>query len=112
LTTWLLLCCFRSSSRSSAIRLWGWFGINGYLQSIQLSAIPSTTQKTLREGSFFRVLEAYKGPVDVKLVEQINQVRKYRNWVAHGRRGKPDANVEPRDAYDRLQAFLTALGLT
>lgn len=69
-------------------------------------------EDALREGSFFRVLDAFKGPVDVALVEHVNQVRKYRNWVAHGRRGTPDANVGPRDAYDRLRAFLAAVGLS
>jgi hypothetical protein len=35
------------------------------------------------EGSFFAVLQSYKGPDD-NLIEQVNQVRRYRNWVAHG----------------------------
>ncbi|HEX4613523.1 MAG TPA: hypothetical protein VH092_35400 [Urbifossiella sp.] len=69
-------------------------------------------EESLREGSFFHVLEAYKGPVDVKLVEHVNQVRKYRNWVAHGRRATdPPDNVSPRAAYDRLGLFLATLGI-
>jgi hypothetical protein len=68
-------------------------------------------EESLREGSFYHVLQAYKGPLDVNLVEHVNQIRKYRNWVAHGRRGKPDANVTPPDAYDRLRAFLAAVGV-
>ncbi len=76
-----------------------------------ISKTLDAAEESLLEGSFQWVLQTYKGPVDVNLVEQVNQVRKYRNWVAHGRRGRPDANVTPRDAFDRLQAFLTALGL-
>lgn len=37
------------------------------------------------EGSFFRVLEPYKS-LDANLIQEVNQVRRYRNWVAHGRR--------------------------
>lgn len=65
----------------------------------------------IAEGSFFRILESYKSVADHDLVEQVNQIRRYRNWVAHGRRTdrKPDAHVGPRQAYDRLKALTTAL---
>lgn len=39
----------------------------------------------IEHGSFFKVLEPYKD-LDANLIEQVNQVRRYRNWVAHGRR--------------------------
>ena len=39
----------------------------------------------IEHGSFFKVLEPYKD-FDADLIEQVNQVRRYRNWVAHGRR--------------------------
>ena len=65
------------------------------------------------EGSFFRVLEPYKSQANDTLIEQVNQVRHYRNWVAHGRRplrgGEYRAKVEPREAYERLKAFLQLL---
>lgn len=61
-------------------------------------------QESVRQGSFFRILATYK-PDDAGLVEEINQVRRYRNWVAHGRRGEQPAQVTPRVAYDRLRRF-------
>jgi hypothetical protein len=62
----------------------------------------------IEHGSFYRVLEVFKGS-DAGLVEAINQVRRYRNWVAHGRRtAKPDA-VDPETAYRRLKRFLDLL---
>jgi hypothetical protein len=62
----------------------------------------------IENGSFFKVLEPYKIS-DPDLVEEVNQVRRYRNWVAHGRRSdQPDA-VEPAMAYDRLKRFLAHL---
>ncbi len=68
----------------------------------------------VKEGSFARrVLDPLKeqGLVAPDLVEKVNQVRKYRNWVAHGRR-EGDAetnNVTPRMAYDRLREFLAEI---
>jgi hypothetical protein len=59
-------------------------------------------------GSFARVLEPYKSPETVNLIEQVNQVRRYRNWVAHGKRdsGKKPETVSPEAARQRLQEFL------
>jgi hypothetical protein len=71
-----------------------------------------TLNEALEHGSFFKVTEAYKS-MDPYLTEQVNQIRKYRNWVAHGRRGEPENAVDPRTAFDRLQQFLDRLdGLT
>jgi hypothetical protein len=65
-------------------------------------------RQRVEEGSFFRVLEPFKD-AHPDLVEEVNQVRRYRNWVAHGRRGKPPEAVVPRTAYDRLQRFLSVV---
>ncbi len=62
----------------------------------------------IEHGSFYRVLELYKD-MDAGLVEGVNQVRRYRNWVAHGRRGEPQSSVTPPVAYERLQRFLAVL---
>ena len=56
----------------------------------------------VRQGSFFAVLELYKGTSHNNLVEEVNQVRVYRNWVAHGRRTAQPAVVRPDIAYERL----------
>jgi hypothetical protein len=54
------------------------------------------------------VLEPFKkGHAD--LVEEVHQVRRYRNWVAHGRRDQPRDRVHPQLAYDRLTRFLAIL---
>jgi hypothetical protein len=66
----------------------------------------------VEEGSFYRcVLEPLRdqGRVPAELVTQVNQVRDYRNWVAHGRRETPKNNVTPRMAFDRLKTLLDAL---
>jgi hypothetical protein len=68
-----------------------------------------TLNEALEHGSFYKVTEAYKA-MDPDLIEQVNQVRKYRNWVAHGRRGEPENVVAPDAAYARLQRFLDRLG--
>jgi hypothetical protein len=69
----------------------------------------------VKEGSFYRrVLEPLKkqNRVPADLVTQVDQVRDYRNWVAHGRREAPTNNVTPEMAYNRLKEFLAALGIT
>ena len=41
----------------------------------------------------------------------VGTVRKYRHWLAHGRRGTAPPAVDPPLAYARLTRFLTACGL-
>jgi hypothetical protein len=62
----------------------------------------------IQEGSFGRLLERLKEPPRYDLIAQVNQIRKYRNWVAHGRREdmEPDNLVQPHLAYERLKEFL------
>ncbi len=45
-----------------------------------------TARERIGEGNFYAVLSSFKGS-DNNLIEEVNQVRKYRNWVSHGRRG-------------------------
>jgi hypothetical protein len=63
----------------------------------------------IEQGSFFRVLEPYK-EINANLIEEVNQVRRYRNWVAHGRRTEQPAAVNPTTAYERLKRFLEVIG--
>ena len=58
-----------------------------------------------KRGRIHRVLGYFKKQ-DVGLVEKVNQVRRYRNWVSHGRRTIRPAAVDPNEAYQRLKAFL------
>jgi hypothetical protein len=62
----------------------------------------------LEQGSFFRITRLFKR-IDHNLVEEVNQVRRYRNWVAHGRRGDQPESVDPRTAYQRLTRFMEEL---
>jgi hypothetical protein len=68
----------------------------------------------VKEGSFYRqVVDPLKkqNRVEADLVTQVDQVRHYRNWVAHGRRDAPPNNVTPKTAYERLEKFLAVLGI-
>ena len=70
----------------------------------------------VEEGSFYRrVLYPLKEQerVSADIVTQVDQVRDYRNWVAHGRRERATdlSNVTPRLAYERLREFLALLGI-
>lgn len=63
----------------------------------------------VEEGSFFRVLEPFKTLGLSDSIEEVNQVRRYRSWVAHGRRGDEPPAVTPEAAFDRLDRLLRAI---
>lgn len=63
----------------------------------------------IEQGSFNRVLEPFKSGGKAALIEEVNQVRRYRNWVAHGRRGVQPPSVDPNIAFERLSRFLDLL---
>jgi hypothetical protein len=63
---------------------------------------------TIEHGSFGRLTESYKA-LDPDLRTMVDQVRHYRNWVAHGRRGAVKNNVDPKAARTRLEQFLKLL---
>jgi hypothetical protein len=65
-------------------------------------------KEQIEEGSFFHVLQPYKND-NAPMVEEINQVRRYRNWVAHGKRGAQPEIVTPQSAFQRLNSFLSLL---
>jgi hypothetical protein len=79
------------------------------LRHVAIKRALDEMKEGIEHGSFFKVLEPYKD-LDANLTEQVNQVRRYRNWVAHGRRTEQPAAVNPTTAYDRLKRFLAQLG--
>jgi hypothetical protein len=62
-------------------------------------------KQDIETGSFGKVTGAFKS-LDHDLVEKVNQVRRYRNWVAHGRHNEQPPLVKPEAAYERLAEFL------
>ncbi|MDY3556925.1 hypothetical protein R5W24_006099, partial [Gemmata sp. JC717] len=59
--------------------------------------------------SFAEILNSYSQGGYADLAEQVRQVRRYRNWLSHGCRGKPLNKIEPKTAYQRLRLFLELL---
>ena len=89
------------------------------LQHVALKRSAGKVMQNIEEGSFYNhVLELFKvsgnepGGQDVNhLVEDVSRVRRYRNWVAHGRRpDKKTFSLLPKDSFDILQAFLDHIG--
>lgn len=69
-------------------------------------------EDAIEQGSFGKLLGHFKLDGNSKdLVEEVNQVRRWRNWIAHGRRpeSRPPDTVIPSAAYDRLREFLDLL---
>jgi hypothetical protein len=56
--------------------------------------------------SFAEILNSYSQSGHADIAEQVRQVRRYRNWLSHGRRGKEQRKIEPKTAYERLRKFL------
>lgn len=75
-----------------------------------LRSAADEAEKAIRRGSFGKVL-GYLKETDKDLVEQIRQVRIYRNWVSHGRRDDeiPQYQFHPKAVHERLSAFLRCL---
>jgi hypothetical protein len=99
----ILFSAFESIVRERA--QWDVRRERGRLSHPLVTRILDEAVQDIEQGSIFRVLDIYKGQ-DATLVEEVNQVRRYRNWVAHGRRGEPQAEVSPEAAYERLRRFL------
>ena len=59
----------------------------------------------IERGSFAKVLAALR-PYDPDLVDQVRQIRSYRNHVAHGGGGDPMGIVHPERAYKILGRYL------
>lgn len=76
-----------------------------------------TLRETLHNDNVFREIDAGTIQDLAKRVKEdlddlavlLLQVRHYRNWVAHGRRGPVDNNVDPDSALERLMQFLMLL---
>jgi hypothetical protein len=81
------------------------------------SRVPARLQECLLTRAFRgierwpldEVLDVYKATIDQDLVGLVKQVKDYRDWVAHGKKGPPDASIDPSNAYERLTRFLGGL---
>lgn len=62
--------------------------------------------EAIDRGSFAAVLRAYSRGGHADAAEKVRQVRRYRNWISHGRRGKQLRPIPPQTVYDRLREFL------
>lgn len=61
---------------------------------------------------FTDILDLFKAEIDPHLVGEVKEIYRYRNWVAHGRKGVKPVAVDPSTAYQRLSGFLQTAGLT
>ena len=85
--------------------------VNREIAELQHPAVLSAVndlKDSIKNGSFGKITAAYK-KMGTDLTEEVNQVRTFRNWVAHGRQGAPPNNVVPDQAIDRLHRYLARL---
>jgi hypothetical protein len=77
----------------------------GLSHPILIAAGKEATRSVAR-GPFWYVLDAYARGGFAGLADQVRRIRKYRNWVSHGRRGKAQPPTGPRTVYEQLREFL------
>jgi hypothetical protein len=65
-------------------------------------------KEAIASGSFAKVTAAFQR-MDDDLTAQVNQVRKFRNRVARGRRDTPENHVTPEGAFERFGRYLDVL---
>jgi len=78
-----------------------------------LEAAAENVLEGIRQGSFANhILKPLKEQkrISPELTDKVNQVRQYRNWIAHGKRGSSVANLGVREVFDRLAEYLEVLG--
>jgi hypothetical protein len=106
----ILFSVFESAVRAEALSEIE--AVIGGLGDALVGQIVAEATEAVRRGSFSRVLGVYRVRVDSGLLEEVNQVRKYRNWVAHGRRRAKPESVLPETAFSRLKRFLASIDRT
>jgi hypothetical protein len=74
-----------------------------------LIAAGKEATRSVARGPFWYVLDAYAKGGHAGVADQVRRIRKYRNWVSHGRRGTPQPTIEPKTVYDQLRAFLVLI---
>jgi hypothetical protein len=65
-----------------------------------------------RDARMDKVLDLFVPSVNQVLIAQVGSIRKYRHWLAHGRRGLAVPSVTPLFAYRTLTSFLQLCNLT
>ena len=67
----------------------------------------------IKRGPFLELLKLFEAEVDRSLLDKVRSSYKYRNWVAHGKRGQKPVAAEPVKTYEALSSFLERIsGIT
>jgi len=64
-----------------------------------------------RETRMDKVVDLFSPSVSQTLIAQAGSIRKYRHWLAHGKRGAVPPSVTPLFAYTSLTSFLRSCSL-
>jgi len=64
-------------------------------------------RSALQRESLAKLLDVYKTIMPAKTVDQVKEIKRYRDWVAHGKRKPRPLAITPKEAYERLNEFIT-----
>jgi hypothetical protein len=67
----------------------------------------------IESAPLYKIGDVFKPPVTKRMIDDVEAIRKYRNWVAHGRMAnrRPSKTVVPSLAYNALTSFMASAGL-
>lgn len=66
--------------------------------------------KNAERWRFKEILKLFGLIVDASLLEKVEKLYEYRNWVAHGKHKRKPVTTDPLDAYEALSLFLERIG--
>lgn len=94
--------------------------IKDYIKT-QVAVAPGPYQAALQDwlddqvesAKLYRLGGIFKPPITASLLKTVDEIRAYRNWVAHGRSATktPPTMVTPPLAYSTLTTFLKSTGM-
>jgi hypothetical protein len=80
-----------------------------FLQDRVERELVSEALSDVEEWRLVELLDVFKGVVEPATVGLVKQVKRTRDWVAHGKKGARPLNLNPGDAHARLRRFLEEL---
>lgn len=80
-------------------------------QTASALALVQYAFRDVERWSFVSILGLFRSTVDPQLVDQVVNVYKYRNWVAHGKKTQKPVLTDPIRAHRVLTSFLLEAGV-
>lgn len=78
--------------------------------SPMMGALAGFAFRDVERWRFDDILKLFEAPLQDGLLDQVRNIYRYRNWVAHGKRKQKPVVTDPVTAYEALSQFLSSVG--